>query len=141
MFLPSSPHCAFVASRFPANQLERSEFGTTSTHEADLFDVAIDKELAGGGASKRAAGRPGAPGAPNAKRQKKNEKYGFGGKKRHSKSGDAFSSGDLSGFNHKKMKASGGSKPGRGRPGQKAVGSRTANRPGKARRKATAGKR
>lgn len=60
----------------------------------------------------------------NHKRQKKNEKYGFGGKKRHAKSGDAASSSDLSGFNAKKMKA----------------GSRVSkpSRPGKSRRKAMA---
>ncbi|CAK7210972.1 rRNA-processing protein EBP2 [Sporothrix bragantina] len=123
---------------------KRSELGTSSTHEADLFDVAVEKELAGGpGAKKGAAkgGRAGAPGAPNAKRQKKNEKYGFGGKKRHSKSGDAMSSGDLSGFNARKMKAGGSGRPVRGRPGQKSAGPRTAQRPGKARRKAAAGKR
>lgn len=32
------------------------------------------------------------------KRQKKDAKFGFGGKKRFSKSGDAMSSGDLRGF-------------------------------------------
>ncbi|CAK7224039.1 rRNA-processing protein EBP2 [Sporothrix curviconia] len=134
---------------------KRSELGTSSTHEADLFDVAVDKELAagakkggaaaGGGARGGRAGAGGAPGAPNAKRVKKNEKYGFGGKKRHSKSGDAMSSGDLSGFNAKRMKGGAGSggRPVRGgRPGQKsAAGPRTSNRPGKARRKAAAGKR
>lgn len=57
--------------------------------------------------------------APNAKRQKKNEKFGFGGKKRHAKSGDAVSSGDLSRFNVKRMKSK-------------------ASRPGKSRRKAAA---
>ncbi|CAK7202383.1 rRNA-processing protein EBP2 [Sporothrix eucalyptigena] len=120
---------------------KRSELGTSSTHEADLFDVAVDKELAGatnkksgGGRDGARGGRTGAPGAPNAKRQKKNEKYGFGGKKRHSKSGDAMSSGDLSGFNAKRMKAG-------SRPGGKTGGPRTATRPGKARRKAAAGKR
>lgn len=61
---------------------------------------------------------------PNMKRQKKNEKYGFGGKKRHGKSGDAMSSGDLSGFDAKKMKAGGKGKVTK------------SQRPGKARRKA-----
>ena len=64
----------------------------------------------------------------NNKRQKKNEKYGFGGKKRHSKSGDAASSGDLSGFNAKKMKA-----------GSKSRVTK-ASRPGKNRRKAMSSK-
>jgi rRNA-processing protein EBP2 len=53
------------------------------------------------------------------KRQKKNDKFGFGGKKRFSKSGDAMSSGDLSGFSTRKMK-------------EKVGGA--AKRPGKARR-------
>ncbi len=57
---------------------------------------------------------------PN-KRQKKDEKFGFGGKKRFKKSGDAMSSGDLRGFSTKKMK-----------------GGAAKQRPGKARR---AGKR
>lgn len=38
------------------------------------------------------------------KRQKKDDKFGFGGKKRFSKSGDAASSADLRGFSVKKMK-------------------------------------
>lgn len=42
-------------------------------------------------------------GAPN-KRQKKNEKFGFGGRKRFGKSGDAISSGDLRGFSVGRMK-------------------------------------
>lgn len=56
--------------------------------------------------------------AINTKRHKKNEKYGFGGKKKHAKSGDAVSSGDLSGFNTKKMKSGSmhkASRPGRNR--------------------------
>lgn len=69
-----------------------------------------------------------AGGGVNQKRQKKNEKYGFGGKKRHAKSGDAASSGDLSGFDPKRMK-SGGARGGAGGKVAKA-------RPGKARRKA-----
>lgn len=49
---------------------------------------------------------------PNIKRQKKNEKFGFGGKKRHSKSSDAMSTADMRNFSVKKMKggAKGGSK-------------------------------
>jgi rRNA-processing protein EBP2 len=60
------------------------------------------------------------------KRQKKNEKYGFGGKKRHAKSGDAMSSGDLRSFSVKKMK--GGPKGG------------GAKRPGKSKRAAAKGR-
>jgi rRNA-processing protein EBP2 len=110
--------------------LERQEgAGNVGTHEADdLFDVAVDNEL-GGGKRRRTAGHgKGGDHVPNAKRQKKNEKYGFGGKKRHSKSGDAISSGDLSGFSVGKNRT---------RFKGKAAGGQV-QRPGKARRKAMA---
>lgn len=55
----------------------------------------------------------GRDGAGNSKRQKKDEKFGFGGKKRHAKSGDATSSGDLRNFSAKKMKAGGAKRPGK----------------------------
>ncbi|KFA62598.1 hypothetical protein S40285_05173 [Stachybotrys chlorohalonatus IBT 40285] len=97
--------------------------GDVGTHEADLFDVGVDNELAKHSQRTGPGGRSG-PGGNN-KRQKKNEKYGFGGKKRHAKSGDAVSSGDLSGFDAKKMKASGA----KGKRGK-------APRPGKSKRKA-----
>ncbi|KAK8135366.1 rRNA processing protein (Ebp2) [Apiospora sp. TS-2023a] len=71
--------------------------GDLGTHEADLFDVGIEEEL--GKADKKRSGDD-----RNNKRMKKDQKYGFGGKKRHSKSGDAMSSGDLSGFSQKGMK-------------------------------------
>ena len=67
----------------------------------------------------------------NAKRQKKNEKYGFGGKKRHAKSGDAASSGDLSAFPGARRMKSGAFGGGGGKT------PRTA-RLGKSRRKAAA---
>ncbi|KAG6003548.1 hypothetical protein E4U21_001910 [Claviceps maximensis] len=98
--------------------------GDMTTNEADIFDVSVDNELA---KHSQRGGRPergGSSSGAGAKRQKKNEKYGFGGKKRHAKSGDAVSSGDLSGFNTKKMKA----------------GAKTKSRPGKNRRKALATK-
>ncbi|GJN86121.1 rRNA-processing protein and EBNA1-binding protein ebp2 [Purpureocillium lilacinum] len=95
--------------------------GDLGTNEADMFDVGVESELAKH--SQRSAGKGKQSQSVNNKRQKKNEKFGFGGKKRHAKSGDAISSGDLSGFNAKQMKAS-------GRPKGKA------QRPGKARRKA-----
>ncbi|KAE8392791.1 eukaryotic rRNA processing protein EBP2-domain-containing protein [Aspergillus alliaceus] len=80
-------------------------------NDNELFDVAIDNSEPQG--LKR--GREGGSG-PSTKRQKKNEKYGFGGKKRHAKSGDAMSSGDLRNFSAKKMK--GGLKGGAKRPGK-----------------------
>lgn len=61
--------------------------------------------------------RDGIGGRAQNKRQRKNENFGFGGKKRFSKSGDATSSADLRGFSVKKMK-----------------GQRKASRPGKSRR-------
>ncbi|KAK2047702.1 eukaryotic rRNA processing protein EBP2 [Colletotrichum somersetense] len=100
------------------------------THEADLFDVGVDNEIkshtnsSGRRDGKRDGGRSGS--GVNAKRAKKNEKYGFGGKKRHAKSGDAISSGDLSAFNPKRMKGGVGKKP--------------QQRPGKNRRKAMSNK-
>ncbi|KAL2373311.1 rRNA processing protein [Blastomyces gilchristii SLH14081] len=88
------------------------------TEESDLFDVTLEdegKSHSRGGANKGGRNGPGA----QSKRQKKDQKFGFGGKKRFAKSGDAMSSGDLSGFSVGKMK------------GQKKGG---AQRPGKSRR-------
>ncbi|KAI0810661.1 eukaryotic rRNA processing protein EBP2-domain-containing protein [Xylaria sp. FL0064] len=109
---------------------KRSETGGADlgTNEADMFDVGIDNELKQYSGAQR-GGERGARGGPGAKRQKKNEKYGFGGKKKYSKSGDATSSGDLSGFSVKRMKG-----------GAKGKTPKTA-RLGKSRRKAGAGKR
>ncbi|KAL3957924.1 hypothetical protein ACCO45_008502 [Purpureocillium lilacinum] len=70
--------------------------GDLGTNEADMFDVGVESELAKH--SQRSAGKGKQSQSVNNKRQKKNEKFGFGGKKRHAKSGDAISSGDLSGF-------------------------------------------
>ncbi|KAF3056598.1 rRNA-processing protein EBP2 [Daldinia childiae] len=103
--------------------------GDLGTTEADLFDVGVDNEIGKHNAQRAfSRGKDGERAGP--KRQKKNEKYGFGGKKRHAKSGDAVSSGDLSSFNARKMK-SGGSR------GGKPVKPRL----GKNRRNAGAGKR
>ncbi|KAI1753465.1 eukaryotic rRNA processing protein EBP2-domain-containing protein [Xylaria castorea] len=110
---------------------KRSETGSgdVGTREADLFDVGVDNELNkyNKGSSQRGGERAG--GGPGGKRQKKNEKFGFGGKKKYSKSGDATSSGDLSGFSAKRMKG-----------GVKGKTPKTA-RLGKSRRKAGGGKR
>lgn len=59
--------------------------------------------------------RNGLDGKANNKRHKRDEKFGFGGKKRFSKSGDAASSADIRGFSAKKMK---GQKKGSQRPGK-----------------------
>ena len=110
----------FFANKHPLTERQESG-GDLGTNEADMFDVGVESELAKH--SQRSAGKGKQSQSVNNKRQKKNEKFGFGGKKRHAKSGDAISSGDLSSFNAKQMKAS-------GRPKGKA------QRPGKARRKA-----
>lgn len=109
---------------------ERQESsGDLADYEADVFDVAVDDEIkkhsqrSHGG--RDLANRPSRP--LSSKRQKKDEKYGFGGKKRHTKSGDAISAGNLSAFNPRKMKA-GGSRAKTSKP----------SRPGKARRKVMA---
>ncbi|KAJ6081268.1 hypothetical protein N7499_006142 [Penicillium canescens] len=72
----------------------------------DMFDVAIDEVAQ---SEKRGNGEGG---TRSSKRQKKDAKFGFGGKKRHAKSGDATSSGDLSKFSAKKMKG-GAKRPGK----------------------------
>lgn len=81
---------------------KRKSADTGATNEEDLFDVALED------ASKedRVSKGPGRSGrGPSTKRQKRDEKFGFGGKKRFAKSGDALSSGDLRGLSTKKMKA------------------------------------
>ncbi|RFU34961.1 hypothetical protein B7463_g1396, partial [Scytalidium lignicola] len=82
-------------------------------NEADLFDVGVEDEISKPSRKDRHG--------PN-KRQKKDEKFGFGGKKRFAKSGDAMSSGDLQAFSSKKMKGKvGGAKqrPGKARRASK----------------------
>jgi rRNA-processing protein EBP2 len=69
--------------------------------DEDLFDIAL--EDSGKSDKARARGRS-KDGKPNFKRQKRDQKFGFGGKKRFSKSGDAASSADMSSFSVKKMK-------------------------------------
>ncbi|KAJ5279468.1 hypothetical protein N7478_004840 [Penicillium angulare] len=78
----------------------------------DLFDVAIDDA---GQTESRKRGR--GENGPHSKRQKKDQKFGFGGKKRHAKSGDAASSGDMRSFSAKKMK-SGSKRPGKSKRAQ-----------------------
>ena len=81
--------------------LERKGAATGRVNEDDdLFDIRIED------ASKpdRSKGAKGGS-KPNPKRQKRDEKFGFGGKKRFSKSGTAASSADLSGFSAKRMKS------------------------------------
>ncbi|KAI2623154.1 Ebp2-domain-containing protein [Hypoxylon sp. NC1633] len=135
-------------------QESSNDIGAT---EADLFDVGIEAELSKHNTARAfARGKDGeqrggssSSSGPNAKRQKKNERYGFGGKKRHSKSGDAASAGDLSSFDARRMKTGGSARGGarggaRGRGGGTGAG-RGMGRPaksarlGKSRRNAGAG--
>ena len=71
----------------------------------DDFQIALDEATSEdrGGDNKRRK--------PNSKRLSKDSKYGFGGKKRGSRTNDAESSADISGFSSKKMK-------GKPRPGK-----------------------
>ncbi|KOS47389.1 hypothetical protein ACN38_g1701 [Penicillium nordicum] len=86
---------------------KRKADGSAPTDDAnDMFDIAIDEATQ----PEKKRGRGDGPGG--SKRQKKDAKFGFGGKKRHAKSGDAASSGDLSNFSAKKMKA-GAKRPGK----------------------------
>ena len=87
------------------DRLERKGQDTGKVNEGEggneLFQ-SIDVEA---GPTKDRSGRERGSGpATNNKRQKRDEKYGFGGKKRFSKSSDAASSGDLKGFSAAKMK-------------------------------------
>lgn len=82
--------------------VERKNTDTGNAHEEDLFDVALEdasKQENSTGSKKTSIG----PRSQN-KRQKKDDKFGFGGKKRFSKSGDAASTADLRAFSVKKMK-------------------------------------
>ncbi|KAJ5433065.1 rRNA-processing protein EBP2 [Penicillium daleae] len=92
--------------KITALKKKRKADSSAPTDDAnDLFDVAIEE-----------SGKPerrNREGGPNAKRQKRDQKYGFGGKKRFSKSGDAGSTGDLRGFSQKKMKAGASKRPGK----------------------------
>lgn len=65
-----------------------------------LFDVALEDTGKAGSCSE--AGRRSA--GSITKRQKKDNKFGFGGRKRFAKSGDAVSSGDMRGFSVTKIK-------------------------------------
>ncbi|TLD29647.1 hypothetical protein E2P81_ATG05941 [Venturia nashicola] len=90
----------------------------TTTHEPDLFDVELEDSATTERKDREARKRDGKPSgrdAGNTKRRKKDEKYGFGGKKRFGKSGDAESSADMRGYSVKKMKAGDKKRPGKDR--------------------------
>ncbi|KAJ3008106.1 hypothetical protein HKX48_008769, partial [Thoreauomyces humboldtii] len=97
----------------------------------DEFGVTIDDSIDTTGRG----GRGGGGGAPeNSKRKRKDEKFGFGGQKRHKKSNTAESVSDMQGFSTRKMKSGSGQAfagKGKGKP----QGAKP--RPGKARRQTT----
>ena len=76
---------------FYANRrIERSNALPATETEPDMFDIALDSETKRQRTASTA--KPGGKGVMNHKRESKDENYGFGGKKRFSKSGDALSS-------------------------------------------------
>lgn len=91
---------------------ERKDTDTGRVTEGDdLFqDINVDNDSKPR-RDKDAAGKGGN------KRQKRDSKFGFGGKKRFSKSGTAESSADMKGFSVKRMKGKGGpaKRPGKSR--------------------------
>lgn len=91
------------------HKTERQGAEIGNTHEEDLFDIALDNDA-------KPSDRRRSDGKPDTKRAKKDQKFGFGGKKRHAKSNDAKSSADGRDFSVKRMKgkAGGGAK----RPGK-----------------------
>ena len=87
---------------FLTGYLERRNTENVNTQEEDLFDVALEDTNSTD--RQRTVAKSGIGARMQNKKQKRDAKFGFGGKKRFSKSGDALSSGDLKGFSTKKMK-------------------------------------
>ncbi|KAL8874442.1 MAG: hypothetical protein Q9174_000235 [Haloplaca sp. 1 TL-2023] len=92
---------------------KRKSTDTGDTEETDMFDVAL--EDASNTNKTTRSEKAGQDGRSRQNRQKKDAKFGFGGKKRFAKSGDARSTGDLGAFSTKKMK---GQKKSTQRPGK-----------------------
>ena len=92
---------------------ERKNTDTSATHEEDLFDVALEDAAKDDRPSKSTKTGP-ARKDSRGKKQNKDERFGYGGKKRFSKSTDAASTGDMRSFSAKRMKG----KKGPQRPGK-----------------------
>ncbi|KAL8974725.1 MAG: hypothetical protein Q9197_001056 [Variospora fuerteventurae] len=86
------------------NILKRKRKNTevTNAEETDMFDIALDNASNGGRTSTRTWTSEGGRG-PSRKHQK-DAKFGFGGKKRFAKSGDAVSTSNLRGFSIRQVK-------------------------------------
>lgn len=99
------------------NVLKRKRQGAElNATEDDVFDVALEDAAETAKADKAERRARGDPAGPNKKRQKKDEKFGFGGRKRFSKSNDAKSTSDAKGYSVSKMKGKGGKqRPGKSR--------------------------
>ncbi|KAI1315419.1 rRNA-processing protein and EBNA1-binding protein ebp2 [Mortierella claussenii] len=115
-----------------------------STNADDEFDVALasdDEEMkayktaGANGANKGKKRSASSTTESRGKRLKKDQKFGFGGKKRHAKSNTADSSADVSGFNVKRNKSTSF------KAGHKATKAGAKKRPGKARRQNGGGRK
>lgn len=119
-FLSLLPYYAEHKKANHTPQTERKGEDIGNANEDDMFDVALEDAAETekkDKAARKAGGADSRGGKSGFKRVKRDEKYGFGGKKRFSKSNDAKSSSDMSGYSSKKMK-----------------GGKKAQRPGKSRR-------
>jgi rRNA-processing protein EBP2 len=85
---------------------ERKGQDTGTVNEGDDLFENIDIEDSSGKPDRRNG--PGNNRGSNSKRQKRDQKFGYGGKKRFAKSGDATSTADMRGFSTKRMKSAGG---------------------------------
>ncbi|KAJ3296439.1 rRNA-processing protein and EBNA1-binding protein ebp2 [Rhizoclosmatium sp. JEL0117] len=115
-------------------KLLRKKANSTKNNEDggdDEFGIAVDKEYGGTGKSETKAATKA---KVNHKRLSKDKKFGFGGKKRHSKSNDRESTSDMSSFNGRKMKRD-------ALKGAKKGGVGKQQRPGKARRQQQKGRK
>ena len=86
--------------------IERKGLDPATEAEDDPFDIAIDNAARDTKSSRdhHHHRRGDRDSGPSQKRQRKDQKYGFGGKKRHAKSGDAISSADMRSFPGRRMK-------------------------------------
>ncbi|KAG9291520.1 hypothetical protein G9A89_021939 [Geosiphon pyriformis] len=89
--------------------MKKKRKGIEDTALNDDFDIALEEAAT----SDKRPNKWQKTGAANKKRITKDSKFGFGGKKRFSKSNTAESSGDIEGFNPKKMKDTWGASPGK----------------------------
>lgn len=95
-------HIMFANIKYHPWIERRTTTNTAAAQEEDLFDIALEDvtkldrsgKLANNTSDEQTHG----------KRRKKDHKFGFGGKKRFAKSGDATSSADLRGFSSRKTK-------------------------------------